>query len=107
MDLPPKLLRILNHPEKEAKKGLIPRRLLKSFTGHTQGVNCVRWCRPYLPPNNDITSNISFILFRNGQLLASASMDHTVRIWDPFKAMDCVQVLKAHTGRNNLLSGFC
>lgn len=56
MDLPPRLNKILHNPQNEYKKSVIPKKLSVSFQGHTAGVNCVRWSRPY-PPNN------SFILF--------------------------------------------
>lgn len=33
-----------------------------------------------------------------GLLLASASMDKTVRVWDPFRSGGCVRVLQHHAG---------
>eukprot|EP01111_Echinosteliopsis_oligospora_P006938 TRINITY_DN2141_c1_g3_i1.p1 TRINITY_DN2141_c1_g3~~TRINITY_DN2141_c1_g3_i1.p1 ORF type:complete len:578 (-),score=153.52 TRINITY_DN2141_c1_g3_i1:91-1824(-) len=79
MAMPPRIEKILKFPQSEAKKGLIPHHHSCSFIGHTAGVNCVRWSNP------------------NGQLLASASMDHTVRIWDPFRGQQCVQILRGHS----------
>jgi len=77
--VPQRIAKILKNPQSEANKPIVPKRLTVNFTGHTAGVNCVRWSRP------------------NGQLLASASMDHTVRIWDVFRSQTCVQVLKSHS----------
>ena len=33
-----------------------------------------------------------------GQLLASGSNDHSVRIWDPFTVRRCVRTLQSHQG---------
>ncbi|RIB21884.1 WD40-repeat-containing domain protein [Gigaspora rosea] len=75
----------------------IPRRQIISLPKeHIKGVNSLLWCGSF------------------GQVLASASMDRTVRIWDIFRSKKCVRVIK-HDGAvkdirwsinfNNLLSG--
>ncbi|CAG8669545.1 1248_t:CDS:2 [Dentiscutata erythropus] len=75
----------------------IPRRQIASLPKeHTKGVNSLLWCGSF------------------GQVLASASMDCTVRIWDIFRSRKCVRVIK-HDGAvkdirwnisfNNILSG--
>ncbi|PKY26498.1 WD40 repeat-like protein [Rhizophagus irregularis] len=72
------------------------RQIIYLDTKHVNGVNSILWCGSF------------------GQILASASMDGTVRIWDVFRSKKCVQVLH-HDGavkdiqwnhnRNNILSG--
>ncbi|KAG9290774.1 hypothetical protein G9A89_011737 [Geosiphon pyriformis] len=46
---------------------------------HVKGVNAIKWCGAF------------------GQVLASASMDGTVRIWDVFRSKKCALILK-HDG---------
>ena len=55
-----------------------PKRILYSFNGHSKCVNCVRW-NPSKP-----------------NLLASASMDHTVGIWDTDRRGACLNRLTLH-----------
>jgi len=72
------------------------RQIIYLATKHVNGVNSILWCGSF------------------GQVLASASMDGTVRIWDVFRSKKCVRVLH-HDGavkdiqwnhnRNNILSG--
>lgn len=84
MSIPARLKKIYKKPHIEAEKSAIPNRIILSLPGHNdskhRGVNCIKWSRPY------------------GQLLASASMDHTVRIWDVFGAQNCAAILRGHTG---------
>ncbi|CAG8478976.1 250_t:CDS:2 [Cetraspora pellucida] len=79
------------------RSSTIPRRKIISFPKeHTKGVNSLSWCGSF------------------GQVLASASMDCTVRIWDVFRTKKCVRIIK-HDGAvkdirwninfNNILSG--
>ncbi|CAG8545252.1 33301_t:CDS:2 [Gigaspora margarita] len=66
----------------------IPRRQIISLPKeHTKGVNSLLWCGSF------------------GQVLASASMDCTVRIWDIFRSKKCVQDIRWSINFNNLLSG--
>jgi WD40 repeat protein len=58
----------------------LPKKCHLQFSSHKGKVNNVQWVRPY------------------GQLLASASMDGSVLVWDPFIKKGCVQVLEGHCG---------
>ena len=51
-----------------------------TFAEHRKGVNRVVWGRQ-----------------ASKHLLASASMDHTVRLWDVFRSQECKRVLEHHT----------
>ncbi len=94
-----------------------------TFQGHTDEVNCVRWSPDGImlaSCSDDATARI-WIPFDEGSevkvlrdhekeiyclkwspkgssplLLATASFDHTVRLWNPLTA-ECVHVLKRHT----------
>lgn len=55
-----------------------PKRVIYQFNGHSKCVNCVRW--------NPFKQN----------LLASASMDHTVGIWDTNRSGLCLNRLTLH-----------
>ncbi|CAG8600072.1 1448_t:CDS:2 [Ambispora leptoticha] len=58
----------------------IPKRQLITLSKeHIKGVNAIKWCGEF------------------GQVLASASMDGTVRIWDVFRSKECVRVI-SHDG---------
>ncbi len=57
---------------------VLPSKNMLTWTEHTACVNCVRWSRPY------------------GGLLASASMDNTVKIYDVFRSQKCVMTLHHH-----------
>ncbi|CAG8446843.1 5265_t:CDS:2 [Ambispora gerdemannii] len=58
----------------------IPKRQLFTLSKeHIKGVNAVKWCGEF------------------GQVLASASMDGTVRIWDVFRSKECIRVI-SHDG---------
>jgi WD40 repeat protein len=58
----------------------IPKRREMELYSHQQGVNCIRWSRPY------------------GHLLASGSMDQTVTIYDPFRTKQQIIILRHHKG---------
>jgi len=64
----------------EAGYNRLPRGLCFSLTGHTAGVNTIRWSHT------------------DGALLASSSMDSTIRLWDVHEAQSCVKELRVHTG---------
>ncbi|CAG8699281.1 16197_t:CDS:2 [Funneliformis mosseae] len=83
--------------ESKARFNTIPKQQIISLkTEHVNGVNSILWCGSF------------------GQVLASASMDGTVRIWDVFRSKQCVRTLR-HEGavkdirwdhtRNHILSG--
>lgn len=57
------------------------KKLHLNLKGHTKGVNCVRW---------NVTESYH-------HLLLSASMDHTVCVWDTREAGACMQSLANHT----------
>ncbi|CAG8459540.1 9340_t:CDS:2 [Acaulospora colombiana] len=69
---------------------------------HVKGINALLWC-----------GSFEFELYQ-GQVLASASMDGTVKIWDVFRSKRCVRTIR-HDGavkdvkwdnyRNGILSG--
>ncbi|GBG89821.1 hypothetical protein CBR_g49670 [Chara braunii] len=65
------------------RSNYIPKKDIAFLEGHTRGVNCVRWSQPH------------------GHLLASASMDQTVRIWNVWgddEASQCVRTIAGHNG---------
>ena len=57
-----------------------PKKCRLQLSNHKGKLNNLDWIRPY------------------GQLLASASMDGTVLVWDPFARRKCIQVLEGHGG---------
>jgi len=58
----------------------IPKKLIHTWSGHTKGVNCVKFFPKY------------------GHLLISASMDQTIKIWDTAKDKKCLRTIYGHTG---------
>ena len=56
-----------------------PKKVLVRFSGHTKGVNCVRWCP------------------QKANLLLSASMDHSIHLWD-IHSRQSVEKLECHGG---------
>lgn len=58
----------------------LPKKCCLRLSNHKGKVNRIDWTRPH------------------GQLLASAAMDGTVRVWDPFIRKKCVQLFQGHSG---------
>eukprot|EP00743_Colponemidia_sp_Colp-15_P010744 GILK01011869.1.p1 GENE.GILK01011869.1~~GILK01011869.1.p1 ORF type:complete len:389 (-),score=45.07 GILK01011869.1:326-1399(-) len=74
LDMPQRILSKLE----ESHCPTLPTRISRSVT-HAAGVNCVEWSPPY------------------GQLLASGSLDQTVKIWNVINAEECLATID-HTG---------
>ncbi|CAG8738219.1 5936_t:CDS:2, partial [Acaulospora morrowiae] len=97
LDLPNRIESALNESKDETQSGIIPKKCIIFLQKeHTKGVNTLLWCGSF------------------GQVLASASMDGTVGIWDVFRSKKCVRIIN-HDGavkdirwdnfRNSILSG--
>lgn len=56
----------------------VPRRLVHTYTGHTKGVNCIR----FLP--------------RSGHLLLSAAQDQRIKLWDVHTSRECLRTFYGH-----------
>lgn len=66
----------------------VPSSLVMKMLGHTGPVSVARW----MP--------------KTGDLLATGSMDNTVRMWDVLKSAQCLRVLANHTGSSECLYFF-
>jgi len=77
LELPP---RIQDRVSAKAVHHEVPTKISQTLESHTKPVSCVKWSRPY------------------GHLLASASMDQTVKIWDVFRSNKCARTLRHHKG---------
>lgn len=56
----------------------IPKKCKQTLAGHTKGVQCVKF-------------------HKDGHLMLSASLDHTVKIWDAVGTKKCIQTYIGHT----------
>jgi hypothetical protein len=79
-DLPPRLRHLIQEEDISKFVNRIPQSREMELHSHQLGVNCVRWSLPH------------------GHLLASASMDQTVGIFDPFRTKKQIVTLRHHKG---------
>lgn len=56
----------------------IPKKCVQTLAGHTQGVQCIKY-------------------HKEGHLMLSCSLDHTVKIWDAIGTKKCIQTYMGHT----------
>ena len=56
----------------------IPKKCIQTLAGHTQGVQCVKY-------------------HKEGHLMLSCSLDHSVKIWDAVGSRKCIQTYLGHT----------